>query len=415
MMKALRTRLRADDGISAVLVALLIVFLIIPVSAVSIDLSNAFSNRRQMQNAADAAAQAGAQEMNLVRLKMIMSGFGSDLDAKVQQVAKANGADTSSSNYSCTVVDVSYSGGVASVQPSPQTPCANWTGDVTSYNAVRVHAFHTVKTFLAGAMFGGGNSSTSAGATATATVQKVVNPPGLGLATFAVCANAYTNKQKIDPAMTPLLVADPSSPVPNSNPQQYYYKLNVAAEGVNYSVWSNGGGSSNVSDCQFNSQNFNGLICGMYQPATDPTNKCAQPISLPQNPPSGASLSITNGAVVGPTLATFAGFPACNPADFGGTSVGFQGCAMALPICDYGSNPSGSVPALLHCITMGLFYLTPGTQRSSDATGDCDQTPGVKQDTICGKFIGPATDPLGGTPSTGDPQPGDSVRIALVQ
>lgn len=411
------SRLRDDSGVSAVIISLLIVFIIIPVAAVSVDLSNAFSNRRQMQNAADAAAQAGADKMNQVRLNLVTTNFGQALDSTVRDVAAANGSSTSTPDYSCNVAKVSYTGDAAHpVDVALGPSCLTWDGSLTTYNAVTVHTQRSIDTFFARAMLDAtGAVSTTANATATATIQAVQNQY-VGLSPFAMCANAYIgsgNHQTIDTSVPALLVDDTTLPIPNTSPQQYYYKINVNAEGTNYPVWSNGGGSSNVSDCGFQSQNFNGLICGMYQPASDPTNNCAQPISLPDDPPSGAMLSITNGAVVGPTLATYAGYPACDPAEFGGVTVDFAPCAMAVPICDYGVNPAGSTPSLLHCITFGLFYLSPGTQHHSD--NGCDQTPGFTEDTICGKFLGPATDVVGGTPTAGTPGTNDPVRIALVQ
>ena len=50
------------------MVALIVTFVLVPLAAVSIDLSNLYSNRRHMQNAADAASLAGAQTMNDVRM-----------------------------------------------------------------------------------------------------------------------------------------------------------------------------------------------------------------------------------------------------------------------------------------------------------------------------------------------------------
>lgn len=411
-MKALLIRrfghgLRNDDGVAAILICLFIVFLVIPVAGVSIDLGSAYANRRQMQNAADAAAQAGAQTMESVRQG---TASASSLASTVSTVASENGSDTSGTGYSCYVATVTYD--PLSVQQGPS--CLSWTGDST-YNAVTVHTQHDVNTFFAGAVTSGGATSTTAAATATATIQAVSNPY-VGLSPFALCADAYTKiqgKTTVSDNPPPLLTDDPSAPISGTDPQQYYKELNPDAVGENYNVWSNGGGSSDVSDCQIQSQNFDGLICGLYEPTSDPTNDCVQPITLPSDPASGAMLSITNGAVVGPTLATFAGFPACNPTDFSGSTVSFTPCGMAVPICDYGQNANGGVPALLHCVTFGLFYLSPGTQNADDQS--CTQTPGVDQHTICGKFIGPADDVLGGKPLSDPPGQNDPVRIALVQ
>lgn len=396
--------LRNDDGVAAILICLFIVFLVIPVAGVSVDLSSAYANRRQMQNAADAAAQAGAQTMEAVRQG---SALASSLATSVSSVASDNGSDITGSGYSCNVATVTYD--PLSVQAGPT--CLSWTGDAT-YNAVTVHTSHEIATFFAGAITSGGATSTTAAATATATIQAVDNPY-VGLAPFALCANAYT-KVKGDVTVSlnppPLLTDDLTAPIADTSPVVYYPKLDLTAVGNNYNVWSNGGGSSSVSDCSFQAQKFDGLICGLYE---DSTNSCVQPITLPSDPASGAWLSVTNGAVVGPTLATFAGFPGCDPADFSGTTVDFSPCAMAVPICDYGKDANAGVPSLLHCVTFGLFYLSPGTQNSTDQS--CTQTPGVSQHTICGKFIGAADNVVGGTPLSGPPGLNDPVRIALVQ
>lgn len=400
---------RGDDGVVAILICLFVVFLVVPIAGISVDLSSAYANRRQMQNAADAAAEAGAQTLEAVRQG---TATASSLDTTVKDVAAQNGSDTSGADYSCNVATVDYSSDPPGVTQGPS--CASWTGD-TTYTAVTVHTHHDVSTFFARAIVSGGATSTSATASATAAIQGV-NNAYVGLSPFALCANAYTKvhgKVTVSTDPPPLLTDDLSAPIAGTSPQQYYQKLDLTAVGSNYNVWSNGGGSSDVSDCQIQSQNFDGLICGMYEPPTDPTNQCLQPITFPSGPASGAMLSITNGAVVGPTLATYAGFPACNPSDMSGSTVSFTPCGMAVPICDYGQDAGAGVPTLLHCVTFGLFYLSPGTQDSADQS--CVQTPGVSQHTICGKFIGPADDVVGGTPTSGTPGVSDPVRIALVQ
>lgn len=381
----LMERIREDDGVSAILVCIFIVFLTVPVAAVSVDLSNAYSNRRQMQNAADAASQAGAQQMDAVKRG---TALPSTLATLVDKVAAANDADTSSADYSCNVATVTYDPVTVTAGPT----CANWTGD-TSYNAVTVHTQRDVDTFFAGAIAGGGSSSTSATATATATIQKV-SDPNLGNAVFAMCAFATVGKKgATDTSWIPMLVSDDTGLV----------SLNDAAIGQRYVVWSNAGGNSNLSRCGLQSASFDGRICGM---APD----CTQPITFPADG-SGSWLSISTGAQVGPTLALMAGYPACDPSLMtGSTHPDFSPCAMVLPVCDSSNVDTGS-NGELHCLAFGEFLLSPGDQDSTDSS--CTFITG-SSDTICGEFLGPPV-LADGTPVSGDPQNDDPRRVALVQ
>jgi len=381
---------RRDDGVAAVLICLLIVFLVLPIAAVSVDLSNAYSNRRQMQNGADAGAQAGAETMERV---LQGAAAASELDAQVKSVVAENGGDTSGANYSCTVATVSYD--PVSVAPGPS--CASWTGD-SSYNAVTVQTHHVVSTFFARAMVDAA-TSTSARATATAAIQKVTPPDDYGDAVFAMCAFASTNgngKGSTDPSWRPLLVGVNGS-----------YELNVgqlsgiaSAVGHRYVVWSNAGGNSNLSRCGLQSSSFDGLICGLATPY------CGQPITLPN------WLAINTGAQVGPTLATMAGYAACDASSFSSLNgpTTFSPCAMVIPVCD-SSNGGTGTNGELHCDAFGEFLLSPGAQDSNDSS--CTFVTGSSA-SICGKFLGQPV-LAQGTPSSDPPSSGDPIRVALVQ
>jgi Flp pilus assembly protein TadG len=393
--RSLISRLREDDGVSAILVCLVVAFLVIPVAAVSVDLSNAYSNRRQMQNAADAASQAGAQIMAAVQQG---AQPASKLATVVTDIAAKNGSDTSG-NYSCNVAKVTYDPLAVAAGPS----CETWNGD-SSYNAVTVHTTHTVGTFFAGAIASVSSTSTSAGATATATIQKVIDPD-MGNSIFAMCAydvagNGNGNGAAVDPSWVPLLVdagaglelntgqlADAATPTPS-------------AVGHRYVIWSNGGGNSNLSRCGLGSSSFDGLICGLAVPT------CGQPITLPN------WLAINTGAQVGPTLATVAGYPTCQSSTFSNLNgpTTFQPCAMVMPICDQSNSLTGS-NGEIHCVTFGEFYVSPGAQDANDDS--CTFVTGSST-TICARFVGPPDLP-NGKPDSDPPGAGDAYRVALVQ
>jgi len=384
-------RWREQDGVSAVLVSLIVVFILIPVAAVSVDSSNLYSNRRQMQNAADAASQAGAEVM-----ESVFQGAAqpSTLDTTVRDLASRDGSDTSSQYFACNVATVSYDPLTVTTGPS----CADWTGDST-YNAVTVQTGHSENTILAQALPGGGTSSTKPWAKATATIQ-AVSDPDLGDAIFAACAYSSVgngNNKTTDPSWIPMLVTVNGSTALNTG--QLSDSGTPTAVGQKYVIWSNAGGNSNLSRCGLGSSSFDGLICGLVTPS------CGQPITLPN------WLQITTGAQVGPTLATMAGYPACDAATLTGSNKpSFTSCAMVLPVCDSSNGATGS-NSQLHCVAFGEFLLSPGAQDKNDSS--CTFVSG-SSDTICGEFLGPPQ-PAQAKPTTGTPGPGDPYRVALVQ
>jgi Flp pilus assembly protein TadG len=386
--------LRGDDGVSAILVCLVVAFLVIPVAAVSVDLSNAYSNRRQMQNAADAASQAGAQVMAAVEQGAQPASM---LATVVSDIAAKNGSDTSGVHYSCTVASVTYDPLTIVTGPS----CASWSGDAT-YNAVTVHTAHTVNTFFAGAIANLSSTSTSAGAAATATIQKVVDPD-MGNSIFAMCAfDAAGNGNGgggVDASWAPLLVDAGSGLELNTGQLAGAATPVVSAVGHRYVIWSNGGGNSNLSRCGLGSSSFDGLICGL---APD----CSLPITLPN------WLAINTGAQVGPTLATVAGYPTCQSSTFSNLNgpTTFQPCAMVMPVCDTSNSLTGS-NGEIHCVAFGEFFVSPGDQDANDDS--CTFVTGSST-TICARFVGPPELP-NGRPDPTPPGAGDAYRVALVK
>lgn len=374
----LRERFRQDDGVSAILVCLFIVFLIIPVAAVSVDLSNAYSNRRQMQNAADAASQAGAQYMNEVRLGLVTTLTpGADLDKAVAAVAGDNDSDTTSP-YACYVATVDYTTSPPSITEGPT--CQSWTGD-PSYTAVSVHTHRTVSTFFAGALgiggTGSGSSSTSAAAQAAATVQKVAG----AVSPFALCAEAYSNGANGSP-----LPYDPTQDLLNEAGTAL--NLSTPPIGNSYMIWGNGGGQSGLNRCGLGSSAWDGRICSAS--GTD----CSDPIVLP------GDIQVSTGAKVGPTVSLVAGYPGCSPTALSGGEP-FSPCGLAAPVCS-GSNGSTGTNGILHCIAWGAFVLSSTDGKSINA--EYEGAANILNGTLC-------------DPSTSDCSlsAADAYRIALVQ
>src|SRR3954465_11392383 len=92
---------RDEQGFSILLVALLMVAMLI-IAAIALDGGQAYADHRQMQNAADAAALAGARALERVRFRGAPS---TDVNAQARGQATDNGASSSTSHYSCTVMD----------------------------------------------------------------------------------------------------------------------------------------------------------------------------------------------------------------------------------------------------------------------------------------------------------------------
>lgn len=389
--------LRGDDGVSAVIISLLIVFIIIPVAAISIDLSNAFSNGRQVQNAADAAALAGAQTLQQLKdeqaqgasLTCAITFTSPDncLSATVKKVASENDASTPNPSddnyYYCHVGTVTYSASGPSI--TNEEDCTAWSAadpGASAFNVVKVFTRRDIATILAGALPGGGIASTSATATAAAAVQRVsVDPSTLG-ALFAVCG--------VDSSLPPpLLLASSTDPSG--------WAINTAAENVwSYTIWGNG---NQVSGCGLGGNAFKGLVCN---PTPDQTCD-SQPYTYDVDP----------GAKVGSTIATMAGYTSCTPDDFGGAGNSFDPkyftpCVMALPIC-VSSNSAGGQNGTLYCPVNGDFLLTP-----EGGNGN-----GGNPTSITGTFLGPESPALAPPSCNDDPtcDPGldDARRVALVE
>lgn len=153
----LNHRRRSERGVVMVLVALLVVAMLIVV-AIVIDGGQGYADRRRMQNAADAAAYAGARVLNQVRFQ----GATTDLAAAVRSAAADNRADPSL--VTCDVTDL------AGARLAPCSPNLGWAARADAVG-VLVTARMVRKT-----LFGrlAGVSQLTPTATAAASLQKLV-------------------------------------------------------------------------------------------------------------------------------------------------------------------------------------------------------------------------------------------------
>lgn len=121
-MTAIPPRRGTEDGVVMVLVALLVVAMLVIV-AIVIDGGQGYVDRRQVQNAADAAAFAGARLLNEVRFQASTT----DLAQAVGAVAGDNRAEPSL--LSCDVIDLAG---------RPLAPCSPNSGWSSRSDAVGV-------------------------------------------------------------------------------------------------------------------------------------------------------------------------------------------------------------------------------------------------------------------------------------
>lgn len=167
----LRTGTRSDDGAVLIFVALAMATLLI-VAGLVVDGGAAYAQRRQMQNAADAAAMAGAAAIDDVRFN---AAAPATVAARVQLIAERNGAES----WDCAVIDSSANAlGACSDVTAAGSPLAQ---------GVRVTPADVRDTVL-GAF--AGIDTITARASAAATIQPIVG----ARAPFAVCSSGVAGK-----------------------------------------------------------------------------------------------------------------------------------------------------------------------------------------------------------------------------
>jgi Flp pilus assembly protein TadG len=428
----LRGWFRVDDrGAATLLVVFLVVAVMLPVAAVSVDLSAAFANRRQMQNAADAAAMAGAQQLADARGG---DATAADIQDAALAVAVENGQDPADPSFACEVV-------VADPATSPDTwpsaACTAWSG--LTWNGVRVTTRNAVEAAFAstfGLLPGGsGSGDTEAGAVATASLQALES---FAAGPFGLCTGGTT--ANVDPRRdgstnNPLLLGSDATGWqinPAAIGQQFYIYRGTAPPGG-----GGGGGGGQPSDfdhCGLGDSNWNGLVCPQTQlpsvefpsPSTS-SNPCNDYVRIPTAADGvGSWVWASTGSKVGPTVDKIAGYPPCfsdGEVDLSGP-VSFSPCGLVMPLCDRSNGLTGN-SATVHCVAFGAFLIYPDrtwcediADVDPDAFPTCDpvnQTGNPNPNRgIWGVFLGSAQ-LIGGTPGGGTPEPGEIFVINLVQ
>lgn len=168
-----------DDGVSTVIVALSLVALI-AVAALAIDGGQAYANRRQTQNGADAGAMAGTRAVDRLRFGGVTDG-GTIYDA-VDQARAQNGG----SAVSCWLIGANQVRLTGDVCTTRTTMASAWTtasSGSTKVAGVEVKQTGTKQALLAKVV----NVNTlSASASAAATIQPYL---GGGSAPFIICGD----------------------------------------------------------------------------------------------------------------------------------------------------------------------------------------------------------------------------------
>ena len=298
---------RDEAGATLVLVALMLVFMFVIV-AIVIDGGRGYSDRRSMQNAADAAALAGARAVGQTRF----AGATADVAGAAQAVAAANGANAPDV-FACDVVD--QAGGVV----APCSPNSGWTG---SRNAAGVKVTAGIRrTPVFGSIAGQGELVVRTSAVAT------LQPLLSSRAPWMICGNPLLagGLNLIDPATRTLR--------PDATLQALY-----------------GAGGSPVPI-----QGARPGTCGLSASWVGGVSPSAQPVRL------GSFVAALNGAPTGAyAYDDILGSSGC-PANF---SDGESSCNAVLPIFDEVDSAANTARIVAWAVWK-LSYSSAGTVKWS--------------------------------------------------
>jgi Flp pilus assembly protein TadG len=294
----MRITRRDEKGATIVLVALSVVMLL-TMTGLAIDGGRLYSDRRQVQNAADAAALAGT-----VALNNLVTGNEASIYNAVQQRVQDNQALDA---FTCQIID--QSGNVLQ-----SCPTSNGTAVNGNAAGVKVLANNTQNTSF---MRAAGVSSFTAQASASASIQRLIATQGAG--PILICGvtkgdprwgpdNSGTDQSPpillSDDSINPAAIYNPSTGTP-----VYWIKgvevKKTCTQGANWKGLSDGGTYS---------------LPGAWQ--TD------------------------NGNKAGPTRTRVAG--ACGDPEV-------VGCRVVLPLCYWKSTIPGDQ---MWCVRFGVFQIT---------------------------------------------------------
>jgi len=305
-----------EDGVVLVFVAL-IVLCLFAVASIVVDLGQGIVTGRQLQNASDAAALAGARALDKVRLSA-GSVSATTVDATVQLVATRNRAQAGL--VTCTVIGWDQTPlGPCSTSSNVNNPLAD--GVLVSAGAITATTFARVL----------GTTQLRQDRTAAATVQPLVGQQ----APLLICAFLQPGQPDI------FVIASPIGVVP------IVYAFNPAAIGHPYLAHA-----PHVDNCGLASQAWKGDAGpGVFL--------------LP------GWLDIATGVQAGPIRSQIAGQPGCSP-------TMTLGCVLVLPVCS-GSNGLSGIHGRLLCERFGVFRLLSQTANSQTFTllAGGEATPGL--------------------------------------
>jgi Flp pilus assembly protein TadG len=296
------TRFHSERGATAVLMAFSMIGLL-AFGGLVLDGGNAFSQRRQMQNAADSSAMAGANA--LYRWKQAPSAatvntiYSSAL-AKAQENGAAPGT------FTCTLVFQNAAGDETGTKD-----CSSATAsDLTTAWKVRVYVDQTSSTRL----------------------MKVVD-----IDSFKAKANAAASLLEGIGAVSPFMTcaapgAHGEAPEDLLKMVAGEWQINQAAIGYVYDIWRNE--VKDASDCGIGSSNFRGLV------ETDGGANYQIPGSWTYKPGNTSGEQVNTSLIGGCDLPEKTKVKDITP-----------GCEFVVPLCTYASADKKS----LWCVKLGRF------------------------------------------------------------
>jgi hypothetical protein len=340
-MRTVKRPQRDERGVTMVFAAIALVALL-AVIGLAIDGGNAFTDRRQTQNASDAAALAGASALNSF---LAGSGVSTDIYAAVQNSIQSNHVNGS---FTCQLIDASYS-----TAPSDQRashilgncppPGSDLDDSVipAGANGVLVQTSDTQNTSFVRVV---GASNFTAKSLAAANIEALKN----GSSPFLVCAvdnsDSHSGHAGLqNPPDPPLLVTTDGT----------NYTINSGAIGHSYEIHGPPGHGF-YATCGLGAS-WKGLAgSGTYPiPGFWPT--------LP-------------GDRSGPVANELAGEPGCSGQNT--TSLTLP-CDILLPLCY--STSGGAGAGQLYCVALAKFTLTSsgpgGSANTQFATFDGGSVP----------------------------------------
>lgn len=320
---------RGDEGMTLIWVAIAFV-VILMFAALAIDGGQAYQTHRQSQNAADAGAMAGNRVLTGIRFTQYSSTFTNlDIPQAVRQEALASGANNASNGIECYLISFPDSSGnttrVSTDMCANNTATAPTNAEVNVAYGVEVKARRTVGTFFARSIGSPSVAAQSAARAVSKALADNVKSP------FIVCGVqdashsgdlswAYNMLDPTDHHVLGTSSSDTTSAL-------------VFKQGVNPGSWQNKPKyyalqNSHVPQCGNESSTFKGKADGSVPGG--------QSIGI------GDNAGIENGNGFNSNIAvSVAGIKACTPAQL--TNQSFDGCAMILPIADYGGGNGNSV------------------------------------------------------------------------